>query len=74
MTEWGNSYGAEPELKKDVYKRLKEARKDGLTVGEIERESNGELGVHDVFDMLEAKVMGRDKWVKMDKVLKEFGY
>ena len=74
MTEWGNNFCADPELKKDVYKRLREARKDGLTVGEIERESEGELGVHDVFDMLEAKIMPKEKWLKMDEVLKAFGY
>lgn len=74
MTEWGNSFSAEPELKKDVYKRLEFARKDGLTVGEIEKATDGKLGVHDVFDMLEAKIMPREKWVMMDETLKEFGY
>ena len=74
MTGWGNYYGAEPELKKDVLERLRSARKAGLTVGKVKEMSNGVLGTHEVFDMLEAKVLPRETWVLMDEILKEFGY
>ena len=61
-----------PEEEKERY--AKEIRAVINRIGEIERESEGELGVHDVFDMLEAKIMSKEKWVKMDEVLKAFGY
>ena len=74
MTAWDNKCCTDKELKKSVHSRLLNAKKDGVTAGEIENVGDDFITIHAVYDMMEAKKFPTEMWQKMDEALKILGY
>lgn len=62
------------ELKKNVRERIIKIRTDGISTGKIVNASNGNLTIHDIYDMIGASVVPIEKWHAADNVLKKMGY
>lgn len=73
MTQWDRLGSLDPETKRSIYKRLEKAKKDHVPVGKIAAQDE-RVGIHTVYDMLEAKALPAEVWEAMDEVLKKIGY
>lgn len=73
MTQWDRIGNMEPERKRSIYKRLEQAKKDRVPVGQIAAQ-NEIISIHTIYDMLEAKSLSAYVWEAMDDALKKIGY
>ena len=64
----------EAAFKRDVMRRLIDARKSGLSVGKLANASGYGVGIHMIYDMLEAKQFPIEDWETVDRGLKLLGY
>jgi hypothetical protein len=74
MTEWRTGRAADVELKRGVLERLRKARSEGLSTGKLANSCDGEISIHTIYDMLEAKSFPENVWRCVDEGLKKFGY
>ena len=61
------------EFKKSTRERIIEARRAGVSVGEMAKRMRG-TSVHVGLDMLEARPYPMEAWEEMDRVLKEIEF
>ena len=73
MTQWDRIGNMEPERKRSIYKRLAQAKKDRVPVGQIAAQ-NEIISIHTIYDMLEAKSLSAYVWEAMDDALTKIGY
>lgn len=64
----------EAAFKRSVMQRLTDARKSGLSAGKLANASGYGVGIHMIYDMLEAKQFPIEDWIQVDLGLKTLGY
>jgi len=74
MTGWRNYQTDSPEYKREVLDRIRKARAEGVPTGRIAEVCGEEIGLHIIYDMMEAKVLPHRMWELVDKGLKKLGY
>lgn len=74
MTQWVSGRTPDAKYKQDIVARIRKARAEGVSSGRIARESDGSIGLHQIFDALDSKQLGPETWQGIDDALKRLGY
>ena len=64
----------ESEYKKDIIRRINEARKNGIGFGKLEKECPEDIGIRVLVGMLNAYRFPMETWKSVDESLKKLGY
>lgn len=61
-------------LKRSVYDRITEARKNGVSIGKMVNVGDPFISYDTVFAMMHAQVLPNEVWIQMDRTLKKLGW
>jgi len=64
----------ESEYKKDIIRRINEARKNGIGLGKLEKECPDNIGIRVLVGMLNARRFPLEIWKCVDESLRRLGY